>query len=124
MPGARDHSRRLITFARRMRGTPTDAEKKLWLLLRHGRMGGFHFRRQVPIAGYIVDFCCLSARLGIEADGGQHCDEPDQQYDQRRSEVLLAKGIRIVRFSDYDILKHPDAVQEAIYRLLIDQPPP
>ena len=124
MPGTRDHSRRLITFARTMRGAPTDAEKKLWLLLRGRRMDGFHFRRQVPVAGYILDFCCLSARLGIEADGGQHRDERDEQYDQRRSAALLAKGIRIIRFSDYDILKYPDAVQETIYRALTNQPPP
>jgi very-short-patch-repair endonuclease len=100
MPGTRDHNRRLIAFARRMRKDPTDAEQKLWLLLRRGRMNGFRFRRQVPVAGYIVDFCCLSAGLGIEADGGQHHDERDLQYDKRRSEALLAKGIRIIRFSD------------------------
>jgi very-short-patch-repair endonuclease len=35
MRGKRDHSRRLIAFAKKMRGDPTDAEKKLWFLLRH-----------------------------------------------------------------------------------------
>jgi very-short-patch-repair endonuclease len=124
MPGTRDHSRRLIIFARRMRKAPTDAEQKLWLLLRRGRMHGFHFRRQVPVAGYIIDFCCLSAGLGIEADGGQHHDQRDQLYDQRRSEAMLVRGIRIIRFSDYDILKYPDAVEEAIYRSLTKRPPP
>jgi len=124
MPGLRDHSQRLITFARRMRTDPTDAEKKLWGLLRRGRLDGHRFRRQVPIAGFVVDFCCLSAGLGIEADGGQHGDDRDKQYDQQRSEALLAKGIRIIRFSDYDILKYPDAVEEAIGRALAEQPPP
>jgi very-short-patch-repair endonuclease len=55
VPGKRDHSRRLISFARDMRRTPTDAEKKLWSLLRCGQLNGCHFRRQVPIAGYIDD---------------------------------------------------------------------
>jgi very-short-patch-repair endonuclease len=107
-----------------MRKAPTDAEKKLWSLLRRGRLDGYHFRRQVPVAGYILDFCCLSAGLGIEADGGQHCDERARQYDEDRSKALLEKGIRIIRFSDYQILKYPDAVPETIYRELTTGPHP
>src|SRR6185437_16391480 len=99
MSSRRDHSRRLITFAREMRKAPTDAEKKLWSLLRRGQLDGYHFRRQVPIAGFIVDFCCISAGLGVEADGGQHYDEQGKEYDQRRSVALLSKGIRLLRFS-------------------------
>ena len=107
-----------------MRKAPTDAEKKLWSLLRRGKLDGHHFRRQVPIEGYIVDFCCVSAGLGVEADGGQHADEAARKYDQQRSDALLLKGIRIIRFSDYEILKHPEAVQATIYRELTRRPPP
>jgi very-short-patch-repair endonuclease len=124
MPGSRDHNRRLLTFARDMRKAPTDAERKLWHLLRHGKLDGYHFRRQVPIAGYIIDFCCISEGLGVEADGGQHYDPKGQAYDQRRSEALRAAGIRIIRFSDYEILKYPDAVRGTIYRALTEGPPP
>ena len=118
MLGRRDPNPRLLKFAKEMRGAPTDAEKKLWYLLRRDKLEGYHFRRQVPVAGYIVDFCCLKAGLGVEADGGQHYDEKGKEYDRRRSEVLLAKGVRIIRFSDYEILKFPDAVQATIYREL------
>ena len=107
-----------------MRKAPTDAEKKLWSLLRRGKLEGHHFRRQVPVAGYIVDFCCLTAGLGVEADGVQHHNENGKQYDRQRSEALLRHGIRIIRFSDYDILRYPQAVQETIYRELIERPPP
>jgi very-short-patch-repair endonuclease len=124
VPGKRDHNRRLISFARQMRKAPTDAEKKLWSLLRRGQINGCHFRCQVPVAGYIVDFCCVSAGLGVESDGGQHYDKEARKYDKQRSDAILTKGIRIIRFSDYDILKHPDAVQETIYRELTKQPPP
>jgi very-short-patch-repair endonuclease len=69
--------------------------------------------------------------LGVEADGGQHGDERARQYDQQRSDTLGGKGIRIIRFSDDDILKYPEVVQEMIYRELtgqeadpIPQPPP
>src|SRR5438552_16110349 len=118
MPNRRDHNRRLITFARQMREAPTDAERKLWSLLRRGQLDGYHFRRQVPVAGYIVDFCCLFAGLGVEADGGQHLDPEQEEYDRQRSTALRAKGINVLRCSDVDILRHPDAVQESIYREL------
>ncbi|HEX5242964.1 MAG TPA: DUF559 domain-containing protein [Tepidisphaeraceae bacterium] len=124
MPSTRDHNRRLLAFARDMRKAPTDAERKLWHLLRGGKLDGYHFRRQVPIAGYIIDFCCVSEGLGVEADGGQHNDPEGQAYDKRRSETLRAAGIRIIRFSDYEILKDPDAVQRMIYRALTEGPPP
>jgi very-short-patch-repair endonuclease len=107
-----------------MRGEPTDAEKKLWFLLRRRKVEGHRFRRQVPIASYIVDFCCLSAGLAVEADGGQHYDESGKRYDQQRTETILRHGIRTIRFSDYDILTNPDGVQEAIFRALTHEPPP
>jgi len=124
MPSKRDHSRRLIAYARAMRQEPTDAERKLWSMLRRGQIDGRHFRRQVPVAGYIIDFCCLSAGLGVEADGGQHNEKAAMRYDQRRSEILLKKGIRILRFADDEILKYPHAVQEAIYQALVEDPLP
>ena len=49
--------------------TLTDAEQKIWEILRSRRIEGFKFRRQVPIDRYIVDFCCESARLIVEVDG-------------------------------------------------------
>ena len=121
MPGKRDHERRLIAFARDMRKAPTDAERKLWSLIRRGQIVGLHFRRQVPIAGYIVDFCCLSKGLGVEADGGQHLEEDATRYDSARTQKLKEKGIRILRFADDEILKYPQAVQEAIYREVTGQ---
>jgi len=122
MPGRRDHSRRLHTLARQMRKAPSEAEKKLWSLLRRDQLDGYRFRRQVPVAGYILDFCCLSAGLAIKEDGEQHYDDEAKEYDYRRSRALLSKGIRILRFSDYDILKYPEVVQERIYRELADRP--
>ena len=62
--------------AKTMRRVMTDAELKLWNELRAHRLMGLSFRRQVPIAGYIVDFACSSKRLIVELDGSQHAD-PD-----------------------------------------------
>lgn len=62
--------------ARTMRHVPTDAERKLWSILRRRQIGGWYFRRQHPIPPYIADFACVEARLVVEADGGQHADPP------------------------------------------------
>lgn len=55
--------------AKRMRKTMTVAELKLWNAIRAHRLMGLGFRRQVPIAGYIVDFACPTHQLIVEVDG-------------------------------------------------------
>ena len=60
--------------ARRLRKTMTDAERRLWSLLRSRKLAGCKFRRQVPVGPYIADFLSYSAHLIVEADGGQHAD--------------------------------------------------
>jgi very-short-patch-repair endonuclease len=69
-----EHPPRAKPRAQSMRRKPTDAEKKLWHLLRDRRFAGVKFRRQVPIGRYIADFVCLRRKLIVEADGGQHCE--------------------------------------------------
>src|SRR5688572_29333712 len=59
---------------------------------------GFKFRRQVPIAGYIIDFYCHDAHLGVELDGGQHNDEEGKRYDDGRTAALGKIGVRVIRF--------------------------
>jgi len=86
----------------------TDAELKLWSLLRRGQFDGQHFRKQVPIGPYVVDFACLKRRLIIEIDGGQHSVQ--QAQDNERTRVLEQLGHRVIRFWNSDILQNPDGV--------------
>ncbi|MGA8221784.1 MAG: DUF559 domain-containing protein, partial [Candidatus Acidiferrales bacterium] len=81
MTGGRNHDPRFLRFARNMRQTQTDAERKLWSILRDRRLGGFKFRRQHPVDRYILDFYCAERRLAVEADGGQHRDSQAQKCD-------------------------------------------
>ena len=120
----RDHDRRLLGFARQMRHDMTDAERKIWDILRSRRLQGFKFRRQFPIAGYILDFYCVRLHLAVELDGGQHNDAGAIVYDERRAQTLDAQGIRVIRFWDDDVLKHTDAVAEAIYDACCANPHP
>ena len=78
-----------------MRRISTDAERRLWLLLRDRRLDGLKFRRQVPFGPYILDFVCFDRRLVIEVDGGQHADS---DRDRVRDEYLRAEGFRTVRY--------------------------
>lgn len=106
--------------ARLLRKSFTDAELRLWQLLRSRNLRKFKFRRQHPIGSYIVDFVCLEKRLVIEVDGSQHMQQA--QYDSKRTEQLEAAGYQVLRFGDNDVLARTDNVMQAIYDTL-DSPP-
>jgi very-short-patch-repair endonuclease len=98
--------------ARALRGAHTDAEARLWAALRDRRLGGFKWRRQVPIGPFIVDFYCPSARLVVECDGGQHAEQIE--YDERRTRFLGGEGLRVLRFWNSEVLNNSDGVCLAI----------
>ena len=109
----------LLTFARQLRKQQTDAENLLWYLLRGRRFCGFKFRRQYPIAGYILDFYCHDAGLAVELDGGGHADDNQRVYDEERTKVLEAAGIRVVRFWNNDVLNSLESVLEELHVKLL-----
>jgi very-short-patch-repair endonuclease len=102
-----------ITRARRLRREMTDAERKLWSLLRDNQLG-LKFRRQAPFGQYILDFLCIKAKLAVELDGGQHYTDSGRSRDVRRDQYLRSNGLNVLRFSDVEFLKNPDGVLEAI----------
>jgi very-short-patch-repair endonuclease len=91
--------------ARRLRLNQTDAEARLWRRLRHWPMRGTHFRRQVSIGPYIVDFACMAAHLVIEMDGSQHGVSENVIRDEARTRWLEAAGYRVIRFWNNDLVK-------------------
>jgi len=107
-------SSRLRSNARTLRRNSTGAERLLWSELRGHRLGGAGFRRQVPIESYIADFVCHAARLVVELDGGQHFSDEGEQADARRSAVIEAKGFRVLRFGNYDVMTNRAGVLETI----------
>ena len=104
--------------ARELRKAQTEAERTLWRYLRLLRVEGHHFRRQVPIGDFIVDFACISARLVIEIDGGQHNDTPGRVADTSRDARLGRRGYRVLRFWNNDVMVNPEGVIEVIRRAL------
>ena len=96
--------------ARRLRRNQTVAETRLWKELRTFRQHGFHFRRQVPIEGYIVDFACLSQRLIIEVDGVQHDLPEGRTPDAARDADLEWRGFKVLRFANWRVSQEFEGV--------------
>ena len=107
-------SPKLRSNARALRGNSTEAERLLWSELRHHRLAGTGFRRQVPIQNYIADFVCHAAKLVIELDGGQHFSVEGERTDAKRSAVIEAEGFRVLRFSNHDVMTNRTGVLETI----------
>jgi very-short-patch-repair endonuclease len=105
--------------ARELRKNMTEAEKRLWYLMRRHNLEGKLFRRQVPIDDYIVDFACLSANLVIEIDGGQHSWQAAQ--DEARTRVLEKLGFRVIRFWNNEVLGNTEGVLQIIVQALEEQ---
>jgi very-short-patch-repair endonuclease len=120
---SRERGRRLSKLrdrAKGMRSEATEAEHRLWQLLRAHRFAGYKFRRQVPIDFYIADFVCFAARLIVELDGGQHGDGADA----RRDGYLESQGFHVLRIWNNDLFTNEEGVAELILSALRSPPLP
>jgi len=109
-----------IKRARELRQNATPPERAMWRLLKPFRDEGFHFRRQVQIGKYYVDFACHQVKLVIEIDGDTHASEHEIEYDKQRDEYLKSCGFEVVRFSNRDVLNNEDGVFEIVRQVLAD----
>lgn len=101
--------------ARVLRKNATKEENLLWY--RFLRKYPLQFHRQVPLGNYIVDFHCLKARLVVELDGGQHYEQDQQSYDRARTAYLEETlHLKVLRFTNEEILRQFDEVCEEIHR--------
>jgi very-short-patch-repair endonuclease len=109
-------------FARLLRSNLTDAERILWSRLRDLKRIGLHFRRQVPFDKYVADFCCHSAKLIVELDGDQHGADANVAYDAERTTYLNARGYRVLRFANGEVLRELDRVVDSIVQAASPHP--
>jgi len=94
-----------------LRNSQTDAENKLWQMLRHQQMEGLKFFRQYSVGNYIVDFYCPKVRLAVEVDGGQYLES---EHDLRRTSDLRQENIVVLRFWNNEVLTNSEGVYEKI----------
>lgn len=110
------YDRRLNGRAKELRHEMTPQERKLW----------YAFLRDYPIKIYkqrvieffIVDFYCAEAKLAIELDGSQHYTEQGKCYDEERSQILRAYGLKVLRFSNRDVDRSFDSVCAQIHNII------
>jgi very-short-patch-repair endonuclease len=102
--------------AQSLRKTMTKEEAHLWyqFLCR----AKYRFRRQYVIGNYIVDFYCHQARLVVELDGSQHYEIREMEYDQKRTKYLESLGLKVLRFSNLDVMRQFQNVCEMIYQII------
>ncbi len=92
----------------------TRAEDLFWRQVRAGRFHGYKFKRQVPIAPYIVDFLCAAARVIVELDGAPHDDPKQKAHNEARDAFLRGQGFRVLRFSNDVMLGNGNLVLDSV----------
>ncbi len=98
----------LVERAKELRKNLTPAEALLWKYLKRKQINGFDFDRQKPIDRYIVDFYCKILKLAIEIDGQSH--DFKIEYDVKRQKRLESFGIKVIRFTEKEVLHDLDNV--------------
>lgn len=106
-----------------LRKNLTPQEAKLWVRLKELKQQGLHFRKQVPIKNYVVDFACLSRKLLIEIDGQQHGFESNAAHDRIRDTELSDLGYSVLRFWNHEIDREIESVLDTILRDALDREP-
>ena len=108
-------------FARTLRENSTDAERKMWRLLRDRRFSEFKFRRQYPCGVYFLDFFCTVAKLAVELDGGGHGFPDQRTKDEKRNQFLAKQGIKVLRFWNHKLGGELEAVRFEIWHALMER---
>ncbi|NHB66791.1 endonuclease domain-containing protein [Acinetobacter sp. GFQ9D192M] len=110
------YNKNLKQVSRNLRNNMTEAEKLLWSRLRNKQILGLQFYRQKPILNYIVDFYCPAVNLAIECDGDQHFTEEGLETDRIRDEALRELNLRVLRFSNLQIMNQLEEVISVIFK--------
>ena len=105
------YDKSLNKSARNLRNNSTPAEKRFWKVLRQMHFyQEMVFNRQKPIGKYIVDFYCHEQQLVIEIDGDTHYHDSAQIHDRSRTGYFQSQGLRVVRFTNRDVMENIDGV--------------
>jgi very-short-patch-repair endonuclease len=102
--------------SQQLRKNMTAAETLLWSKIRMKQINNRWFYRQKTIGEYIADFYCPGAKLVVEVDGGQHFNEEMIEYDRVRNEYMTGLGLRVLRFTNKEVLTNIQGVIEVIER--------
>ena len=114
----RDYGKKINQYAKSMRRAMTPEERRLWydFLSKHP----YHFRRQQPCGGYIIDFYAPTLQFAIEVDGSQHFSQDEYARDAERTTYLRERGIHLLRLTNQQIRRDFAEVCSAIENAIAD----
>jgi len=113
----------MLTRAQRLRKDPTPVEVRFWRLIEPLRLGGYHFRKQVPLGPFIVDFACHAAKLVVEIDGDTHFSDEAMTKDRQRDAALAAHGFVVLRFTNHEVMTNAEGVYVTLTSALAERHP-
>ena len=99
----------------------TEAEQILWEQLKTKKLE-FKFRRQHIVDEFIVDFICISKRLIVEVDGKYHNTPEQQEADELRTNILEELGLKVMRFTNEEVIGNIEQVTAKITKELESLP--
>ena len=117
------NKREYIKKRQHLRKNMTKAEIILWSKLKGKQLKGLKFRRQYGINNYVVDFYCPELRLAIELDGDVHDYNSRIAYDKQRQREIEALGIKVLRYTNNDVIKNIEGVLSDIIATTPHSPP-
>ena len=103
---------KLTSNSQSLRKNMTTEEKRLWYDFL--KKLPLNINRQKVIGNYIVDFYCSEKNTVIEIDGSQHYEEDAIYKDKIREDFLKSLGLKIIRYSNYDINRNFEGVCQDI----------
>jgi very-short-patch-repair endonuclease len=112
-----------IRAAHILRNNLTLAELVLWKKLKDRKIFNTKFRRQHPVGFFIVDFYCHEYKLVIEIDGDIHSDKEQHEYDLGRTAELNKFEIKVIRFTNDEVIYKIDRVITSIQQVLTELTP-
>src|SRR3989339_547415 len=104
----------LILRRRQLRSKMTNAKLLLWSELKNKKVQGYRFKRQFSIDSFVVDFYCPKLKLVIEVDGNIHLKKEEIKYDDYRQNKLQALGLKVLRFTNTEVINNLEIVLEKI----------
>ena len=108
------HNKNLKPFARDLRKDMTPEERHLWYdFLRYFPIV---VKKQYVIDNFIVDFFIPSKKIAIEIDGSQHYEPEAREADQFRDAELMRYGIKVLRYTNFDVQKRFEGVASDILK--------
>jgi very-short-patch-repair endonuclease len=111
----RHNSPSALQRARQLRRNMTWPENLFWSRVKAHQFMRLKFRKQHPVGPYVVDFYCAEVALVVEMDGDSHVDIKADAVRQRYLEGL---GLKVVRYSNDDVLNELDWVMGDLARQL------